>query len=140
MSLLFDLVIEPKKSKTYLRLVLIIYLFTVLLILYSSIYLFLKFALIGYIAVLFRFDWINRKPCVKIKKIQFIDNQWVLEFHDGKKENYLQATILINNFLFSLIQLKSMQQKKSIILFHDQLTAMQLRFLYFKTQDHYIGI
>ncbi len=91
--------------------------------------------MIGYIAVLLRFDWINRKPCVEIKKIQFIDNQWVLEFHDGKRENYLQAIILINNFLFSLIQLTSMRRKKLIILFHDQLTAKQLRFLYFKTQD-----
>ncbi|WP_237762178.1 hypothetical protein [Legionella santicrucis] len=72
---------------------------------------------------------------MEIKKIQFIDNQWVLEFHDGKRENYLQAIILINNFLFSLIQLTSMRRKKLIILFHDQLTAKQLRFLYFKTQD-----
>ncbi|ARB91352.1 hypothetical protein A6J40_03725 [Legionella longbeachae] len=135
MSLLFDLVIEPKESKTYLRLVLIIYLFTVILILYSSIYLFLKFVLIGYIAFLLRLDWINRKPSVEIKKIQLINNQWVLDFRDGKRENYLQATILINNVLFSLIQLTHSQRKKCIILFHDQLTATQLRFLYFKTQD-----
>lgn len=135
MSLLFDLVIEPKESKTYLRLVLIIYLFTVILILYSSIYLFLKFVLIGYIAFLLRLDWINRKPSVEIKKIQLINNQWVLDFRDGKRENYPQATILINNVLFSLIQLTHSQRKKCIILFHDQLTATQLRFLYFKTQD-----
>ncbi|WP_223800016.1 hypothetical protein [Legionella longbeachae] len=72
---------------------------------------------------------------MEIKKIQLINNQWVLDFRDGKRENYLQATILINNVLFSLIQLTHSQRKKCIILFHDQLTATQLRFLYFKTQD-----
>ncbi len=91
--------------------------------------------MIGFIAVLLRFDWINRNPCMEIKKIQFIDDQWVLEFHDGKKENYPQATTLINNFLFSLIQLTNIRRKKLIVLFHDQLTANQLRSLYFKTQD-----
>ncbi|MCE0723664.1 hypothetical protein [Legionella resiliens] len=132
MSPLSEIVIKPGKSKTYLRLILVIYLITVILILYSSISLFIKPILLGFIFLLLKIDWTNQSPCPSIKKIQFIGNAWILEISQDKKETYTQAVILIHNPLFQLIEFASPSQKKHIVLFLDQITSYQLRLLHLK--------
>ncbi|MCW8400391.1 hypothetical protein OQJ26_16555 [Legionella sp. PATHC038] len=135
MLLLSELVIEPGKSKTYLRLTLVIYLITVALIFYSSIYLFIKAILLGFIIVLVKIDCAMQSPCTSIKKIQFIGNGWILEPYRGNKKTYVQATILIHNPFFMLIEFKNKRQKKCIVLFNDQITNNQLRLLHLKTHQ-----
>ncbi|CAM2756811.1 Uncharacterised protein [Legionella steigerwaltii] len=135
MSLLYEIAIEPGKSKTYLRFTLVVYLITVALIFYSSVYLFIKAILLGFIVVLLKKDWSKQNPCSSIRKIHFTGNGWVLEPTLGNKKTYVQATILIHNPFFLLIEFKSYSQKKHLVLFLDQITNNQLRLLFLKTHQ-----
>ncbi|PWY55317.1 hypothetical protein DGG96_12680 [Legionella qingyii] len=132
MSLLSEIIIEPGKSKIYLRLILVVYLITTILILFSSIYLLIKLILLGLIFVLLYIDWVNQSPWSSIKKIQFIGNKWILEMQKGNKESYTQAVVLIHNPFFQLIEFVNSKQKKRIVLFLDQITNHQLRLLHLK--------
>jgi hypothetical protein len=127
-----EIIIEPGKSKTYWRLLLVAYVFTLFLIIYSSIFLFIKLLLIVFTGIFLRSDWRNQNPCSEMKKIQFIANEWILERHNGEKKTFTQANILISNILFHLIQFKNPKHTKLIVLFHDQTTNHQLRLLYLK--------
>lgn len=133
LSLLSEITIEPEKSKTYLRLILVVYSITIALILYSSVYLLIKVFLLGCIIMLLKMDWSKQSPCSSIKKIESTGNGWILEFYRGNTKTYTQATILIHNSFFLLIEFQSYRQKKRIVLFLDQITNNQLRFLHLKT-------
>jgi len=130
LSLLSEIAIEPGKSKTYLRLILLVYSITVILILYSSIELFIKPILLFFF--LLKINWSNQNSCSSIKKIQYIGDEWVLETHQNRKESYTQAGVLIHNPLFQLIEFTNANQKKRIVLFWDQITSHQLRLLHLK--------
>ncbi len=132
MSPLSEIVIEPGKSKTYFRLILVAYLITAILIFYSSIALFIKLILLGFVFILLKIDWTNQSPCSSVKKIQFMNNAWVLEADPDNKVTYNQAVILIHNPLFQLIEFTNPSQKKRIVLFLDQITNYQLRLLHLK--------
>ncbi|HHF7365529.1 TPA: hypothetical protein ACPSKY_000625 [Legionella bozemanae] len=132
MSPLSEIVIEPGKSKTYFRLILVTYLITAILIFYSSIALFIKLILLGFVFILLKIDWTNQSPCSSVKKIQFMNNAWVLEADPDNKVTYNQAVILIHNPLFQLIEFTNPSQKKRIVLFLDQITNYQLRLLHLK--------
>lgn len=130
MLLLSEIAIEPGKSKTYLRLILLVYFITVILIIYSSIVLFIKPILLFFI--LLKINWSNQNPGSSIKKIQYIGDEWVLETLPDRKEYYTQASILIHNPLFQLIEFTNANHKKRIVLFLDQVTSHQLRLLHLK--------
>ncbi|WP_412756053.1 hypothetical protein [Legionella bozemanae] len=132
MSPLSEIVIEPGKSKTYFRLILVTYLITAILIFYSSIALFIKLILLGFVFILLKIDWTNQSPCSSVKKIQFMNNAWVLEADQDNKVTYNQAVILIHNPLFQLIEFTNPSQKKRVVLFLDQITNYQLRLLHLK--------
>lgn len=132
LSPLSEIVIEPGKSKTYFRLILVAYLITAILIFYSSIALFIKLILLGFVFILLKIDWTNQSPCSSVKKIQFMNNAWVLEADPDNKVTYNQAVILIHNPLFQLIEFTNPSQKKRIVLFLDQITNYQLRLLHLK--------
>ena len=134
MSSLFEITIEPGKSKTYFRFILVIYLITLNLIVYSSLFLIFKIVLIIFLATLFRSDWVHQSPCYKIQKIQLKANEWFLQIKQGRLEQYTQADILFDNILFQLIKFSNLNQNKFIVLFHDQVEQSQLRLFYLKTK------
>ncbi len=103
---------------------------TAILILYSSIALFIKPILLGFIFILLKIDWANQRPYSSVKKIQFTNNAWVLEMDQDRRETYTQAIILIHNALFQLIEFANSSQKKRIVIFLDQITSHQLRLLH----------
>ncbi|KTC77754.1 Uncharacterised protein [Legionella bozemanae] len=138
MSPLSEIVIEPGKSRTYFRLILVTYLITAILIFYSSIALFIKLILLGFVFILLKIDWTNQSPCSSVKKIQFMNNAWVLEAAQDNKVTYNQAVILIHNPLFQLIEFTNPSQKKRIVLFLDQITNYQLRLLHLKISQNSI--
>ena len=135
MSLLFEITIKPGISKTYWRLVLVIYLLSCILIFYSSIYLLIKIILTGVIFFLLRHDWINKSPNIALTELQFIENQWILNTIRGPKR-YDEARVLIHNVLFQLLQFTSPEHQKFIVLFHDQVSNMQLRLLHLKITEN----
>ena len=110
----------------------VVYILTIGLVIYSSLYLLVKLALFALVAILLRTDWINRRPNNSIKEIQFIASEWKLLLHDGTTRSYKEAQVLIYNVLFQLIQFACGKEKKLIVLFHDQIPQNQLRLLNLK--------
>jgi len=47
---------------------------------------------------------------------------WLLHRKDGKEQSYLSCRCLLNNSIFTLIELKSELDTKRLILFSDQIT------------------
>ncbi len=132
LSRLYEITIRPTESNTYFRLVLVIYLLSISLIVYSSLYLIIKLILIALIIILLRFDWINKSPDNGINEIQFIHNEWILFLNNGKNQRYSGAQVLVHNILFQLIQFTHLNQKRHIVLFHDQISKSQWRLLHLK--------
>ncbi len=133
LSLSSEIIIKPVKSRVYLRFVLVLYLLSILLLIYSSFYLVMKCILIFLILIQLRFDFLHRSPCPTIQEIKFCKKEWVLIMNNDIAIHYDKASILIHNTLFQLIEFSFSNKKKSLILFNDQLTMAQWRFLHLKT-------
>ncbi len=133
LSLSSEIIIKPIKSKVYLRLVIVLYLLSLLLLLYSSLYLIIKCILIFLILIQLKFDFIHQSPCSTIQEIRCCKNEWVLVMNNETTKHYDEASILIHNTLFQLIEFSLFNRKKFILLFNDQLTGTQLRVLHLKT-------
>ena len=132
LSLSSEIIIKPVKSKIYLRLVLVLYLLSILLLIYSSFYLVMKFILIFLILIQLRFDSIHRSPCSTIREIRSCKKEWVLIMNNNIAIHYDEAFILIHNALFQLVEFSFSGRKKLLLLFNDQLTMGQLRLLHLK--------
>jgi len=78
-------------------------------------------------------DFITRRPYAELKEIQFVLNEWVLQLDENKEYRYAKATILIDNVLFLLIKFTNQDNKKFIVLFHDQVAKNQIRLFRLKT-------
>lgn len=133
LSLSSEIIIKPVKSKVYLRFVSVLYLLSVLLLIYSSLYLVVKGILIFLILIQLRFDFIYQSPCSAIQEIRCSKKEWVLVMNNDMTIHYDEARILIHNPLFQLIELSFLKRKKLVLLFNDQLTITQLRLLHLKT-------
>ncbi|MFT4057942.1 MAG: hypothetical protein QM652_00175 [Legionella sp.] len=129
---LSEITIKPGDSRLYWRLVLVLYLLTIFLVIFSSLFWIIKLVLVGIIAVLLRVDWTDRRPNNGIKEIQFINGKWLLYLNNGKKLLYKEVQVLIHNPLFQLIQFSHEQHKRLIVLFHDQIPKEQWRLLHLK--------
>ncbi|HAT8179175.1 TPA: hypothetical protein JA361_06790 [Legionella pneumophila] len=123
--------INPGKSKVYLRLIVILYLCTIALVLYSSLPVLIESALIFLIIIQFKNDVTNQSVCHRIKEIKYMQNHtWSLEMIDGTAYHYDKLKILIHNMLFQVIQLSSDKKNQLLILFNDQIPSYQLRLLH----------
>lgn len=78
-------------------------------------------------------DFQYQSPCVSIKEIRWNNSGWHLVTKNGVLQQYDEASILIHNVLFQLIELSHRETKKIIILFNDQIPKSQLRFVHLKT-------
>ncbi|WP_454783651.1 hypothetical protein [Legionella sp. WA2024007413] len=56
----------------------------------------------------------------------------------GNKQSYTQAVVLIHNPFFQLIEFVNSRDKQRIVLFLDQITNHQLRFLHLKISQNSI--
>lgn len=133
LSVSSEITIKPEKSKIYLRFVLVIYILSISLLSYSSLYLVIKCSLIFLILIQLRFDLIHQSPCSTLQQIRCGTNEWILVMNNDSTKHYDGASVLIHNMLFQLIELSHSNKKKFILLFNDQLTGSQLRLLHLKT-------
>lgn len=108
---------------------------TIILVIHSSILSVIKCILIALIFIQFKFDLAHQSPCSTIQEIQFCKNKWVLVMRNGKVQQYEEATILIHNILFQLIELSTSNKSKFLILFNDQLPKAKLRLLHLKITE-----
>lgn len=130
LSLLSDIVIRPAKSKTYLRLMLVLYGFTLGLVFYSSLPLSIQLILFIFIMFRLRLDVIHGQPNPEVIELHFSQDYWFINKRDGLKLRYEALRIVIHNPLFQYIQLLDSKQNKNFILFNDQIPEEQLRQLH----------
>lgn len=128
-----EIIIRPGKSRVYLRFVLVLYVFSIALIFYSSIYSVIKLTLALIILIRFYLDFTHQSPCPTIHEIREGKQKWILLMNNGNSIDYDEASILIHNTLFQLIELSCLKKKKLLILFNDQIPVRQLRLLHLKT-------
>jgi len=135
LSPLSEILIKPEKSRTYFRLILILYLFTYFLIIKSSLYILIKLILIIAITVQMRTQLKLQNPCSSIKELNFGNNKWTIIDQKNRCQSFDSAQILIHNHLFQLVKLTNQNKRKLLILFNDQLPTQQLRFLHLKNRE-----
>lgn len=128
-----EIAIKLQKSSVYLRLVIVLYLLSTVLIVHSSLYLLIKLVLIFLILIQLKSDFIHQAPNQDIVEIKHRMGKWILEMRDGNTHAYEQACILIHNPLFQLLKLSDTNKSKFLILFNDQIPTAQLRLLHLKT-------
>ena len=110
-----------------------LYLATILLLYLSSIYLVIKIFSFCLILIQLKMDFHHQSACSSIKEIRWNNSGWHLVAQNGTILQYDEASILIHNALFQLIELSRRETKKIIILFNDQIPTSQLRFIHLKT-------
>lgn len=71
----------------------------------------------------------------KIQEIRFTNNQWLL-VQNKDISTFDKAILLFHNPLFQLIQLTNSKQKKLIVLFDDQLTKEEFRYLHLNIREN----
>ena len=116
----------------YWRLVLVAYILTIALVIYSYVFFSIKVIIISVLSMLLCFEWNNKKKANRIREIQFIGSAWRIMTDSDTLQLYNEAHILISNPLFQLIQFINIKQKKVVVLFQDQLTERELRLLQLK--------
>ena len=130
LSLLSEITLKPAKSKVYFRLILVLYLLTVALISYSSVFIGLKLVLIIMITVCMRLEFKNQNPCYFIEEMSYRNKQWFVAMRNGATQDCEDLRIIVHNTLFHLIQLTMQDTQKLLVLFNDQISGHQLRQLH----------
>lgn len=128
-----EIIIKPGKSKVYLRFIIVLYFFSIALICYSSIYCIIKLTLTLIILTQFWSDFNHQSPCSAIQEIRGDRQKWIVLMNNGSNLLYDDASILIHNTLFQLIELSNLKTRKLLVLFNDQIPVRQLRLLHLKT-------
>ncbi len=130
MSTGYEIAIKIGTSKIYFRLLLVISILSMVLVIYSSLNTLMKIILIGSIG----FSILKNKR-YKIQEIRFTNNQWLL-VQNKDISTFDKAILLFHNPLFQLIQLTNSKQKKLIVLFDDQLTKEEFRYLHLNIREN----
>lgn len=98
-----------------------------------SIYLVIKIVLFCLLLIQLKKDYEHQSPCSSIQEIRWNDAGCYLVNQNGVMHHYEEASVLIHNVLFQLIELTHKKTKKIIILFNDQIPQSQLHFIRLKT-------
>lgn len=139
LSPLSEIIINPIKSPTYVRLMTVLYLLTFCLILNSSLYGFVKVLLFIFLSFRLVSDYIHQQPSPEILELRLYKGKWLLLTVDSQELCYETMNILIYNSFFQCIQFSHpektdkkvfFKQNQFFILFNDQLPETQLRHLH----------
>jgi hypothetical protein len=130
---LSELIVNLGPSKIYYRLVSVLYSLTLVLLLDSSAYWIFKALGVLLILALYKKDREHKRPFIELQSIQFKCSNWSLCLKNGTEDSYEQLTILLHNPLFQCIKLAAPKKNKLIILFNDQLTSDQWRFIHLQS-------
>lgn len=130
LSHLSEITLILKPSNTYLRFVLVMYLLSILLIINSAIFLWIKALMIIGIFIRLKFDFYSRSPCALIDRVLYRNNQWILINKQDAEEIYEMAAVIIHNPLFQLVKFSKTKKFKLVVFFNDQMTKSQLQQLH----------
>lgn len=129
MLLSSEIILKPGKSRVYFRLLTVIYLFTLLLLLYSSLHSAIKIVLVFFFSRQLWLESFERTPCPHLEELIYRNNQWIFVTKNDENENYDALKIIVQNPLFQLIQCSVSEKNKLIVLSNDQIPNQQLRLL-----------
>lgn len=127
-----EIIIRPGPSPSYLRVLLVLYLFTLALIFYSNIHLILQILFLFVSSYLFWRNYKTKNPCPEITELRINATKWVVKQTDGKLVDYTKSSILFHNPLFQVIQLGNESANQLIVLFNDQVNTHDLRILHIR--------
>lgn len=129
MLLLSDVTIPINLSKDYVRCAVLIYVFAIIVLLQSALP-----NTVHCLGTLFLIRQLWRiaqckTPLEIYQKIAFHEKHWYLYQINGEKKRYQQAKIRFDGGFFMLIVLLAEQDKKTLILFADQIARSHLRII-----------
>lgn len=117
-------------SPSFLRLIILLYLFSLGLILYSANYLWVKTICILFSTWVVLPSYKTRTPCPDINELRIKPNSWLLVLSNQLSEEYQNCNILINNPLFHLLKFQNETQSKLLLFFNDQISNTELRYMH----------
>lgn len=76
--------------------------------------------------------WIMIKPSavLKLKQLSFFDDKWTVYEHNHHSQSYEKHRIMLELGIFFLIEFSSESQRKTVVIFFDQLSAEDYRLLH----------
>lgn len=129
MLLLSDFVITFKPSNDYLKLALLIHLFTIIVLLKSAFpVLLIMLTLFLLLVCLIR---IIRAPMPlpAYSRLAYQAGYWVLRANSGRSHKFERVTVRFDGGLFILLTLTGYGPSKNLVIFNDQMTNKQHRIL-----------
>lgn len=131
---LSEITVKPHASALYLRLVLLLYLLSWMLVIHSSLYLGVKLVISGLLVWRSIIDWRNPNPCFFVQELTYKNKKWFLLTSEQSVFSYQELEIVFHNTLFLLLKLTSTNKKRLIVLFTDQLSKEAFHRLCFKVK------
>ncbi len=124
-----DRCFELKKSNDYLLCMLLFHAFVAMVILRSGLPLMVSLCFIGVLIFSLRQEMHCRAPMPKIISLSYHSSHWHLTDVKGNVLKYEHASVLFDGGLFFLLVLKGESARKQLIVFYDQLSEGQWRYL-----------
>lgn len=131
-----ELIVKLHSSKSYIRLVSILYGLSLAFAIHSSLYFSVKCGVVLLVLLQFSYDYRHKKPHSNLSTIKYNQSQWVLVMNNGSVERYEALHILIHNPLFQLTKYATSKKNRFLILFNDQVTKDELRLIHLKSTQH----
>ena len=124
---LFDVTITFSRSRDFLKCVTFAHIAASTLLLQSNIPLFIS--IVGIILLIFSYLHTRHihSPQPDFISLKRQSGFWIMTDYQGKETKYDNAQIQFDGGLFFLLRLTNNEQKKTLVLFHDQITQDQHR-------------
>lgn len=89
--------------------------------------------LIG-LGVFLVFIWIVVKPStiLNVKQLAFFNHEWTVYYHNDSPQSYEKHRIILEAGIFFLLEFSSESQRKTVVIFFDQLSPDDYRLLRLK--------
>lgn len=128
--------IRLQSSKNYTKLLALIYSFTFFIGLQTALSLLVKVPF--FLWLLYESLKLGRPqfPAGKIASIHYSHHEWWLELSTGQEEHFDRCCIIISTGLFFLLIFKRKKYMIQAIVFYDQITEVDRRFLQIQTKLH----
>ncbi len=125
----FNCSITLGKSKTFLRLSVLIHVVALAVIAYSAWSIGLKLLVVFILILSLTATVLNPCPQTRYTQLRYNKGQWKLSHRKGQEKEYNKLRFLVDTGFFFLLELHQIPERKLLIMFHDQLTETELRIL-----------
>lgn len=127
MSALFTCAIDFKPSIVYRRSLFLLYGFTIWMVLQAAFPLVLKLVLTIWLIAQCCKAYRIASPCTPYQRLIYFMDEWVLIDAKQIRHDFDQHRILLDAGLFFILELSRPQEKRRLMIFHDQLPFEKYR-------------